>query len=128
MGWLDGDGYLYLADRRKDMIISGGANVYPAEVEAALSENPDVADVVVVGLADTEWGQRVHAVIQARDPSAPPSAGQLTEHCRARLAPYKVPKSFEFTEHIPRSAAGKVRRSEVGEAGPAPPHEDASPH
>jgi bile acid-coenzyme A ligase len=70
MGWLDDDGFLYLADRRKDMIISGGANVYPAEVEAALSENPDVADAVVVGLADPEWGQRVHAVIQARDPEA----------------------------------------------------------
>jgi bile acid-coenzyme A ligase len=117
MGWLDGDGYLYLADRRKDMIISGGANVYPAEVEAALSENPDVADVVVVGWPDPEWGQRVHAVIQATDPSAPPSSQQLTEYCRARLAPYKVPKSFEFTEQIPRSAAGKVRRSEVGETG-----------
>jgi bile acid-coenzyme A ligase len=117
MGWLDDDGYLYLADRRKDMIISGGANVYPAEVEAALSEHPDVADVVVVGLVDPEWGQRVHAVIQARHLSVPPSSQELMAHCRARLASYKVPKSFEFTQQIPRSAAGKVRRSEVGGPG-----------
>ena len=116
MGWLDEDGYLYLADRRIDMIISGGANVYPAEVEAALSESPEVADVVVVGKADPEWGQRVHAVIQPVDSSEPPSTDRLREHCRARLAAYKVPKSYEFVARIPRSAAGKVRRSLVGDA------------
>jgi bile acid-coenzyme A ligase len=117
MGWLDEDGFLYLADRRVDMIISGGANVYPAEVEAALSESSEVADVVVVGLTDPEWGQRVHAVIQPTDPSEPPSPDQLREHCRARLAPYKVPKSYEVVSQIPRSDAGKVRRSLVGDAG-----------
>jgi bile acid-coenzyme A ligase len=116
MGWLDDDGFLYLADRRIDMIISGGANVYPAEVEAALSESAAVADVVVVGLADPEWGQRVHAVIQPANAAEPPSADQLREHCRARLAPYKVPKSYEMVSRIPRSAAGKVRRGLVGEA------------
>ncbi len=114
LGWMDGDGYLYLADRRKDMIISGGANVYPAEVEAALSEDPDVADVVVVGVADPEWGQRVHAVVQARDPATPPSPERLQDHCRGRLARYKVPKTFDFVPRLPRSEAGKVRRSAVG--------------
>jgi bile acid-coenzyme A ligase len=117
MGWLDEDGFLYLADRRTDMIISGGANVYPAEVEAALSEDPAVADVVVVGLPDPEWGQRVHAVIQARDPDSPPPAERLRDHCRQRLAPYKVPKTFEFVARLPRSAAGKIRRGSLGEAG-----------
>ncbi|MBO0729647.1 MAG: AMP-binding protein [Acidimicrobiaceae bacterium] len=119
MGWMDDDGYLYLADRRKDMIISGGANVYPAEVEAALSEDPEVADVVVVGVADPEWGQRVHAVIQARDLANPPPEERLREHCRERLARYKVPKTIEFVARIPRTEAGKVRRSAVSEAGHA---------
>jgi bile acid-coenzyme A ligase len=120
MGWLDEDGFLYLADRRVDLIISGGANVYPAEVEAALSECPQVADVVVVGLADPEWGQRVHAVIQPADLTQPPSPDQLREHCRARLASYKVPKSYEVVPRIPRSAAGKVRRSLVRDSASAP--------
>src|SRR5262249_34571468 len=71
LGYLDDDGYLYLVDRRADMIISGGANVYPAEVETALIDHPKVADVVVVGLKDNEWGRRVHAIIQPSDPANP---------------------------------------------------------
>ena len=74
VGWLDDDGYLYIADRRTDLIVSGGANVYPAEVEAALGEHPQVADVVVIGLPDPEWGQRVHAVVQPADPDHPAGA------------------------------------------------------
>ena len=111
MGYVDDDGYLYIADRRVDMIVSGGANVYPAEVEQALSESEDVSDVVVVGLPDKEWGTRVHAIVEPRDAARPPTAEALREFTRARLAPYKVPKSFEFVERIPRSAAGKVSRS-----------------
>jgi bile acid-coenzyme A ligase len=110
LGWLDSEGYLYLADRRVDLIVSGGANVYPLEVEAALSDHPAVADVAVIGLPDPEWGKRVHAVIQP-DPGAPaPAAAELAAHCRKRLSPYKVPKSFELVAALPRNEAGKLRR------------------
>lgn len=122
MGYVDADGFVYIADRRRDMVVTGGANVYPAEVEAVITEHPGVLDVVVVGLPDPEWGHRVHAIVQATDPAAPPSAGDLRAHCKARLASYKVPKAFEIVERIPRSAAGKVNRSAlVDERSPAPP-------
>lgn len=111
LGRLDDDGYLYIVDRRFDMIVSGGANVFPAEVELALGEHPEVADVVVIGLPDEEWGRRVHAVVQPVEPAAPPAFGDLREHCRARLASYKVPKTFELVPTIPRTEAGKVSRS-----------------
>jgi bile acid-coenzyme A ligase len=111
LGWVDDDGYLYIADRRADMIVSGGANVYPAEVEAALSEHPRVADVAVIGLPDPEWGRRVCAIVQPADPKAPPSADELDRHCRARLTAYKAPKSYEFVDRLPRSEAGKINRA-----------------
>lgn len=110
MGWLDEGGYLYVADRRTDLIVTGGANVYPAEVEAALSEHPDVADAVVIGLDDPEWGKRVHAVVQPA-PGAGLSPDGVTAFVRERLAPYKVPKSVELVDRIPRTEAGKVNRS-----------------
>ena len=93
------------------MIVTGGANVYPAEVEAVVSEHPGVLDVVVVGLPDPEWGHRVHAIVQPSDPANPPSAEELRVHCKERLASYKVPKGFEIVEAIPRTAAGKINRS-----------------
>jgi bile acid-coenzyme A ligase len=111
LGWLDDDGYLYLADRRVDLIVSGGANVFPAEVESALSEHPGVADVVVIGLSDEEWGRRVHAIVQPADPAAPPEADVLVAWCKQRLSSYKVPKSIEFVDVIPRSEAGKLNRA-----------------
>ena len=111
LGWVDEDGYLFLADRRVDMIVSGGANVYPAEVEGTLAEHPDVDDVAVVGLPDEEWGRRVHAIIQAADFEHPPTPAVLDEHCRQRLAAYKAPKSYEFLRALPRNQAGKIRRS-----------------
>jgi bile acid-coenzyme A ligase len=110
MGHLDEDGYLFLADRRVDMIVTGGANVFPAEVEAALIDHPEVADVVVIGLRDPEWGRRVHAVIEPADHAAPPSAEELIRYAKTRLAPYKVPKTVELIDEIPRSAATKVSR------------------
>ena len=110
MGYLDEEGYLFLADRRVDMIVTGGANVFPAEVEAALIEHPGIADVVVVGLRDPEWGRRVHAIIEPGDHSAPPSPEEVRAYAKARLAPYKVPKTVEIVETIPRSAATKVNR------------------
>lgn len=117
LGSVDEDGYLYLADRRVDMIISGGANVYPAEVEAALTEHAEVADAVVVGLPDDEWGQRVHAIVVAADPARAPSPEELRSFCRERLAAYKVPKTVELVANLPRSDAGKIRRSDLASPG-----------
>jgi bile acid-coenzyme A ligase len=111
MGYVDEDGFVYIADRRRDMIVTGGANVYPAEVEAVITEHRGVLDVVVVGLPDPEWGHRVHAIVQPTDPEHAPDADELRAHCKARLAAYKVPKDFEIVARIPRSAAGKVNRS-----------------
>jgi bile acid-coenzyme A ligase len=110
LGHLDADGYLYLADRRSDLIISGGANVFPAEVESALIDHPKIADVVVIGLKDPEWGRRVHAVIEPADPASPPAAEEVREYAKARLAAYKVPKTIEIVTAIPRSEATKVNR------------------
>lgn len=113
LGWFDEDGYLYIADRRVDLIITGGANVYPAEVEAALGPHPRVADVAVIGLPDPDWGKRVHAVVEPIDPADPPRPDDLIAHCRALLAPHKVPKSVEFVAGLPRNEAGKLRRSDL---------------
>jgi bile acid-coenzyme A ligase len=113
MGWVDEDGYLYLADRRVDMIITGGANVYPAEVEGALIEHPKVLDVAVVGVPDEDWGKRVHAIIQPRDLDDAPDVAELDAHVRERLMSYKVPKTYEFIAELPRNDAGKIRRSEL---------------
>jgi bile acid-coenzyme A ligase len=113
MGWVDGEGYLYIADRRVDLIISGGANVFPAEVEGALSSHPEVVDAVVIGLPDAEWGKRVHAIVQPRDPSRPPAIEDLGRHVRVHLMPYKVPKTYEFVEDFPRDPSGKVRRTKL---------------
>jgi bile acid-coenzyme A ligase len=111
LGWIDKDGFLYISDRRVDLIVTGGANVYPAEVEAALSDHPGLADVAVIGVPDEEWGRRVHAVVQSADVAMPPSALELDAHCRERLASYKAPKTYEFVDELPRNEAGKIRRS-----------------
>jgi bile acid-coenzyme A ligase len=113
LGWLDEDGYLFIADRRLDMIISGGVNVYPAEVETAISGHVDVADVAVIGLPDPEWGQRVHAIISPRNPPADPQqlVCELDRFARGRLSAAKLPRSYEIVCSLPRSDAGKIRRS-----------------
>jgi bile acid-coenzyme A ligase len=116
LGHLDEDGFLYIADRRVDMIISGGANVFPAEVENALIEHDGIADVVVIGLKDPEWGRRVHAVIEPADPADPPAEADVIAFAKSRLAAYKVPKSVEVVDEIPRSAATKVSRSALVDA------------
>ncbi|MHB8508915.1 MAG: AMP-binding protein [Candidatus Dormibacteria bacterium] len=113
MGALDADGYLHLADRRGDVIISSGARIYPAEVEAALSEHPAIVDAAVVGLPDPVRGQTVHAMVQPGPGRRPPSALQLSRHCGARVASYKVPLSFEMVERLPRNEAGKLRRADL---------------
>jgi bile acid-coenzyme A ligase len=108
MGFLDEDGYLYLTDRLDDMILVGGANVYPAEVEAALDEHPGVRSSCVIGLPDEELGSRVHAIVQV---PAEVTDEELLTHLAVRLAPYKIPRSFERTDQYLRDDAGKVRRS-----------------
>jgi bile acid-coenzyme A ligase len=109
LGWLDEDGFLFMADRRVDMIVTGGVNVFPAEVEAALSGHPGIADVVVVGLRDPAWGRRVHAIVQRGDPEL--EADDVVGFAKERLAPYKVPKTVEFVDAIPRTEAMKFNRA-----------------
>ncbi len=106
---MDEDGYLYLVDRRVDMIVTGAANVYPAEVEAALSEHPGIIDVVIIGLRDPEWGRRVHAIVHPAEPSLDPAS--VIAYAKEHLAPYKAPKSVEFVESIPRTEATKFNRA-----------------
>ena len=116
LGYLDEDGYVYLVDRRVDLIITGGVNVYPAEVETALIEHPKVADVVVIGLKDDEWGRRVHAVIEPADPADPPTLDEIREYAKSRLHAFKVPKTIEIIDAMPRSSATKVNRGALVEA------------
>ena len=113
MGYVDEDGYVFIVERRQDMIVTGGVNVFPSEIEAALSEHDGVADAVVVGVPDPEWGQRVEAVFRPHDPAQVPSEAELRDHCRSRLASYKVPKRFRPVAALPRTEAGKINRTEV---------------
>jgi bile acid-coenzyme A ligase len=109
VGWLDEDGYLYLGDRLEDMILTGGANVYPAEVEAALQEHPDIRSVAVIGLPDEDRGNIVHAIVEADPAAIPPEI--LQSFVGERVARYKIPRSVEYTDQPLRNEAGKVRRS-----------------
>ena len=109
MGYVDDDGYLYLGDRSADMILSGGANIYPAEVEAAIQEHPSVQSVAVIGLPDDDRGNSVHAIIEA-DPTVVDEA-ELRAFLAERLVTYKIPRTFELVTHPLRDDAGKVRRS-----------------
>jgi bile acid-coenzyme A ligase len=113
LGHLDVDGYLYIADRRVDMIVTGGVNVYPAQVEAALTEHPSVADAVVIGLPDAEWGRRVHAVIETLNSGTAVDEAELSTFLGTRLSREKQPKSYEFISAIPRDDTGKVRRGQL---------------
>ena len=113
VGWMDADGYLYLADRHTDMILVGGANVYPAEVESALDEHPLVGSSAVIGLPDDDLGHVVHAIVQA---PADIDLDDLRRHLDERLVRYKQPRSFEIVTEPLRDDAGKVRRSALREA------------
>ncbi|MFA7601447.1 MAG: AMP-binding protein [Novosphingobium sp.] len=112
-GWLDEDGYLYIADRRTDLILSGGSNIYPAEIEAALMEHPAIETAIVIGLPDEDLGAVPHAIIKLEDGVAQPGIEELRTFAGARLVRYKVPRSFEFTTQALRDEAGKVRRSQL---------------
>jgi bile acid-coenzyme A ligase len=111
LGRLDADGYLYIVDRRTDMVKTGGANVFVSEVEATLLQHPDVADVAVIGLPDPEWTRRVHAIVQLH-PGVDPAGMDTTLRalCKQQLATYKAPRSFEYVSDLGRSDAGKINR------------------
>lgn len=111
LGSMDEDGYLFLADRRSDMIICGGANVYPAEVESVVSGHPGVVECVVIGTPDYDMGELVHAIVSVEKDG--PKAAELDAYVRARLSGYKCPRSYEFTTAALRDDAGKVRRSQL---------------
>lgn len=106
-GRLDGGGYLTIVDRIKDMIVSGGENVYPAEVEAVLRQHPAIADVAVIGVPDPRWGEAVKAIVVPR-PGAAPDPAEVVEWARGQLAGYKLPKSIDLIAELPRNASGKV--------------------
>ncbi len=112
LGYVDEEGFLYLVDRRTDMIVTGGENVYPAEVEAAIDAHPAVSSSAVIGLPDEDLGQRVHAIVQAWPPLDPE---ELRRHLATRLVRTKIPRSFEFTREPLRDDAGKVRRGKLRE-------------
>ncbi len=112
VGYVDADGYLYIHDRIKDMIVSGGENVYPAEVENALMAHPRVADVAVIGVPDDKWGEVPKAIVVATDGPAP-DAKEILAFARERLAGFKVPKSVEFVEALPRNPTGKILKQEL---------------
>ena len=111
-GYLDDKGYLYIYDRVKDMIVSGGENIYPAEVESALFGHPAVADVAVIGVPDERWGEAVKAVV-VKKPDAEVTAGELITWARERIAGYKLPKSVDFIEALPRNPTGKILKREL---------------
>ena len=110
IGWFDAEGYLYLADRRTDMILVGGSNVYPAEIESALDEHPAVQSSAVIGLPDDDLGSLVHAIVQPREGL---TEADLRDHLKGLLVPYKQPRSYEFVTENIRDDAGKVRRTQL---------------
>jgi acyl-CoA synthetase (AMP-forming)/AMP-acid ligase II len=112
IGRLDVDGDLWLAQRRSDVILTGGEKVYPSEIESVLRLHPAVKDACVVGVEDVEWGQQVTAMIVHRSGAAV-SEAELIQHCRERLAGYKLPRRFQFVKQIPQTASGKAHRRAV---------------
>lgn len=109
VGWLDADGYLFLSDRRVDLIIVGGTNIYPAEIEAVLTQHPDVTDAAVFGVPHPEWGQEIKAVVQPAD-DVQIDIAALTDFARERLASFKIPASIDVDPALPREASGKLKK------------------
>ena len=111
-GYLDKAGYLYIYDRVKDMIISGGENIYPAEIESALFGHPAIADVAVIGVPDEQWGEAVKAIV-VKKPGVAVTAKELIDYARERIAGYKVPRSVDFIDALPRNPSGKILKREL---------------
>jgi fatty-acyl-CoA synthase len=113
-GYLDNAGYLFIQDRVKDMIISGGENVYPAEVESAIYGHPGVADVAVIGVPDDKWGEAVKACVVPKTGMSVDEAS-IIDYARERIAAFKCPKSVDFVDELPRNASGKILRRKLRE-------------
>jgi len=111
---MDDEGFVFIQDRVKDMIVSGGENVYPREIEDVLFQHPAVADAAVIGVPDAQWGEAVKAVVVLRA-GASASESELVDHCRAKLAGYKRPRSVDFIAELPRNPSGKVLKRELRE-------------
>lgn len=111
---LDEERYLYILDRKKDMIISGGENIYTKEVEDVLHSHPAVLEAAVIGVPDPEWGENVKAVVVLKGGMDTP-AGELIDYCKERLARYKRPKSVEFVSELPKNPSGKILKRELRE-------------
>jgi acyl-CoA synthetase (AMP-forming)/AMP-acid ligase II len=124
IAYRDDEGYLYICDRKTDMIITGGMNVYPAEIEAVLEEHPEVFDVAVFGIPSQQWGEAVHATV-VRSPGSTLTGQEITDFARQHLASYKVPRSVDFTGELPRTGSGKLLKRQLrapywdGQATPA---------
>jgi acyl-CoA synthetase (AMP-forming)/AMP-acid ligase II len=114
MGYYDDEGYIYIADRKKDMIISGGENVYPREVEEVLYQHPAVLEAAVIGIPDPYWVEKVHAVVEKRK-GVSTTAEELIAFCKKHIAGYKVPKDIEFVDSLPKNPAGKILKKELRE-------------
>jgi long-chain acyl-CoA synthetase len=114
VGYLDEDGYVYVVDRAKDMIISGAENICPADVESALRSHPAVADVAVIGVPDVRWGEAVKAIV-VLEPGTAPSSDDLIAHARGLIAGFKLPKTVDFVAELPRNAGGKILKRELRE-------------
>jgi fatty-acyl-CoA synthase/long-chain acyl-CoA synthetase len=115
VAYRDEEGFYYICDRKSDMIISGGMNIYPAEIEAALERHPAVQEVAVFGIPSDEWGEAVHAVVVARAGCRAPAVDELTTFARAHLAGYKVPRSMSFTAELPKTGSGKILKRSLRE-------------
>ncbi|MBW1819553.1 MAG: AMP-binding protein, partial [Deltaproteobacteria bacterium] len=107
LGKLDDDGFLYIVDRKKDMIITGGENVFPREIEEVLYTHPKILEAAVIGLPDPDWGERIHAVVALQEGETM-SEADVVDYVKQRIASFKKPKSVAFTDRLPRSPAGKV--------------------
>ena len=112
IAYRDDEGYYYICDRKKDMIISGGMNIYPAEIEAALESSPDILEAAVFGVPSEEWGETVHAVVVKYPGHEIDDAGVIA-HARANLANYKIPRSVTFVDDLPKTGSGKVLKREL---------------
>jgi len=115
MATVDEEGYIFIVDRKKDMIITGGENVYSTEVEDALYKHPAVLEAAVIGVPDERWGERVHAVVVLK-PGQQAAPNELSEFCRRHIAGFKIPRSFEFVEALPKTGSGKIQKAGIREA------------
>ena len=114
LAYYDEKGFIYIVDRKKDMIVSGGENVYPREIEEVLYRHPAVAEAAVIGVPDPKWVERVHAVIVLKA-GATATAEEMTAYCKECMASYKTPKSIEFVESLPKNPQGKILKRELRE-------------